>query len=174
MIRCAISGGTGHVPGIPPAADWLQIREKHLPARSLFQMVRPLTGRGARIIVNSRLDVALAAAADGVHLPANSPPPARLRPLTPPGFLIGVSCHSVDEVLRAAAEGADYAFLSPIFASPSKPGYGPPLGLELLRRACAGVAIPVFALGGVDEQNAPGCVAAGAAGFASISRFLGP
>lgn len=173
MIRCAISSGRGDVPRVIPAADWLQVREKQLPARALFDLVRPLTGRGPKIIVNSRLDIALAAGADGVHLPAHSPAPSVLRPLAGPGFLIGVSCHSIDAVLRAAAEGADYAFLSPIFPSPSKPGYGPPLGLDILHLACAAAGIPVLALGGVNEGNAPLCVAAGAAGFASISAFPG-
>ena len=87
------------------------------------------------------------------------------------GFLIGVSCHSIGDVERAAGEGADYVFLSPIFASPSKPGYGPALGVGLLGEACGRVWIPVLGVGGVSGGPAGACVAAGAAGFASISAF---
>lgn len=170
MIRCAITNGA--FPG-PAAlrADWLQLREKHLSARQLTALAQQLITSGAKLILNSRLDVALAAGAAGVHLPGNSPPPSRFRALCPPGFLIGVSCHSVDDVDRAAAEGADYVFLSPIFSSPSKPGYGPELGLAMLAEACRRVRIPVLALGGVNERNAQDCVSAGAAGYGSISAF---
>lgn len=171
MIRCAITAGHGVSPLTLARADWIQVREKLLPARRLLKMVAALTGRGPKIIVNSRLDVALAAGAHGVHLPADSPAATRFRTITPPGFLIGVSCHTLTEVERAEQEGADYAFLSPIFPSPSKPGYGPPLGVELLAEACRRVRIPILALGGVNDANAENCIAAGAAGFASISAF---
>ena len=170
MIRCAITNGA--FPG--PAAlrtDWLQLREKHLSARRLTALAQQLIESSATLIINSRLDVALAVGAAGVHLPGNSPPPSRFRALCPPGFLIGVSCHSVDDAERAAGEGADYVFLSPIFPSPSKPGYGPELGLIVLGDACRRVRIPVLALGGVNEGNARDCVEAGAAGYASISAF---
>jgi thiamine-phosphate pyrophosphorylase len=171
MIRCAITAGRGIADSVFQRVDWIQVREKDMPTRALTEMARRLTGRGPKIIVNTRIDVAIAAGAQGVHLPAGSIAPTQLRPLTGAGFLIGVSCHSILDVERAEQEGADYAYLSPIFVSPSKPGYGPPLGLGLLREACRRVRIPVLALGGVDETNAPACVAAGAAGFASISAF---
>lgn len=172
MIRCAITAGRGVADSVFQQVDWIQVREKDMPARALTEMVRGLTGRGPKIIVNTRVDVAIAAGAQGVHLPAASIAPARLRALTSPGFLIGVSCHSLLDIERAEQEGADYAYLSPIFSSPSKPGYGPPLGLGLLREACGRVRLPVLALGGVNETNAPACVAAGAAGFASISAYF--
>jgi thiamine-phosphate pyrophosphorylase len=171
MIRCVITAGRGVAASVFDRVDWIQVREKEMPIRALTDMVRELTGRGPQIIVNTRVDVALAAGAQGVHLPAGSIAPARIRALTGHEFLIGVSCHSLADVERAEQEGADYAYLSPIFASPSKPGYGPSLGLDLLREACRRVRIPVLALGGVDETNAPACVASGAAGFASISAF---
>ena len=171
MIRCAITDGKGVSPAALGRVDWLQVREKHLPARVLTEMVRELVGRGPRVIVNTRVDVALAAGAAGVHLPGSSIAPSLVRRWVGAGFLIGVSCHSIGEVERAAGEGADYVFLSPIFASPSKPGYGPALGVGLLGEACGRVGIPVLALGGVSEGNAGACVAAGAAGFASISAF---
>ncbi|MBL8239165.1 MAG: thiamine phosphate synthase [Bryobacterales bacterium] len=171
MIRCAITDGHGVAPAVMPRVNWIQVREKEMAARPLTALVASLVHAGPRIIVNSRLDVALAAGAHGVHLPAGSVAPFLLRPLTGPDFLIGVSCHSIAALLRAEAEGASYVFFSPIFPSPSKPGYGPPLGLPLLAEACRRVRIPVLALGGVNEENAPACAAAGAAGFASISAF---
>lgn len=151
--------------------DWIQVRAKDVAARVLFARVRALLAPGVQVIVNTRADIAIAAGAAGVHLPGGSIAPALLRAWTGPEFLIGVSCHSVEEVERAEAEGASYVFLSPIFASPSKPGYGPALGLAPLAEACRRVRIPVIALGGVDEQRAAACVAAGAAGYAAISAF---
>lgn len=171
MIRCAITDGRGVCGEMLRRADWIQVREKQMPVRQLTTLVQSLIGKGPRIIVNTRLDVALAAGAHGVHLPAGSVGPDRLRPWTGAAFLIGVSCHSMLEAIRAENEGADYLFFSPIFTSPSKPGYGPAVGVEALHAVCARVRIPVLALGGVNESNVIDCVAAGAAGFASISAF---
>jgi thiamine-phosphate pyrophosphorylase len=156
-----------------PRADWFQLRAKHLPARQLYALTRQalLQATGQKIIVNTRLDIALAARAHGVHLPADSLAPRRLRSATPPGFLIGVSCHTLDELRRSEAEGADYAFFSPVFQPFSKPDYHPGLGLEQLSQACRAVQIPVFALGGITYENASHCQKAGAAGVAGISLF---
>ncbi len=145
--------------------DYVQVREKHLSARELFALVKQVAN--SRVLVNDRLDVALSAGVAGVHLPAGSPPPSALRHLTPQGFKIGVSCHAVDEVERAAAEGADFVVLGPIFASPGK---GAPLGLGPIEKA-ARVAIPVLALGGITEANAASCLRAGARGIAAIRLF---
>ncbi|MCS7024521.1 MAG: thiamine phosphate synthase [Bryobacteraceae bacterium] len=156
--------------------DWIQVREKDLNDRQLFQLVgeikRLAIPFGARLFVNSRVDIALAAEIDGVHLPEGSISPAEWRRITPKHFQIGVSCHNLEGLRRAWEEGADFATLSPIFPTASKPGYGPALGLEKLAEACQAVPIPILALGGITWENAELCRQAGAAGIAGISFFL--
>jgi thiamine-phosphate pyrophosphorylase len=158
---------------VADGVDWIQIREKDLPARALLDLVRQVVAlQGApKILLNGRTDLALVAGAAGVHLPAGSISPRRWRSIVPAGFLIGVSCHTVEEVRAAESEGADYALFAPVFAPLSKGSDLPPRGLEGLADACRGARIPVLALGGVTRQNTPQCLAAGAAGVAGISLF---
>lgn len=86
-------------------------------------------------------------------------------------FLVGASCHSLDGAERAAAEGADYVFFGPVFATPSKASFGEPQGLARLEQVSRAISIPVLAIGGITEKNAAACIAAGAAGIAAIRLF---
>lgn len=151
----------------------IQVREKRLSARELCRWTElVLASAGtAKVLVNARADVALACGAAGVHLPGDAPPPSLWRPLVPPGFLFGVSCHTVEEVRRAESEGADFVLFAPVFAPLSKTSPLPPQGLARLAEACRAVRIPVLALGGVTWSNAPSCLDAGAAGIAGITLF---
>jgi thiamine-phosphate pyrophosphorylase len=171
--------------------DYIQLREKDLSARELESLAREATSvlhnlrtknreLKTALLINSRTDIALATAAAGVHLPANdispeavrtawkfSPARERLaRELHQQAPLISVSCHSPDEVAKAASNQATFAVFAPVFEKSGTP----PQGLQALRQACQ-AKIPVLALGGVTLQNAESCLRAGAAGIAAIRLF---
>ena len=125
----------------------------------------------AHVLVNDRLDVALAARADGVHLGGRSMPVQVVRRVVPRPFDLGVSCHSLGEAQAAESGGADYLVLGPVFETPSKLGYGPPLGLEKLQIVASRIRIPVLALGGITVERVRPCLEAGASGIAGIRIF---
>ena len=161
---------------IEAGVDYVQIREKDLLARELFDLA--VTARtlaqehDTRILINDRLDIALAAGLDGIHLGQESIPPAAVRARVPRAdFLIGVSIHSVEELRIALRQGASYFNLGPVYFTPSKARYGLPIGTEKLREACSLSEIPVFALGGISRQNYSQCLKMGAAGIAGITLF---
>ncbi len=170
--------------------DYIQLREKDLSTRELEQLASEAVSLierlrtenrelRPRLLINSRADVALAAAADGVHLRSDDITPKDVFEIwrscgagapareTPP--TIAVSCHSLSDVLRAASEGADFAVFAPVFEKRDRPETNP-AGLAALREACR-ANLPVFALGGVTLQNAQSCLEAGAAGVAAIRLF---
>jgi len=165
-IEAALAGGV----------DAVQLREKDLDTRALLrlaQKLRPLTQRhDAVLLVNDRIDVALAVGADGVHLPTDSFDPRDARALLGPHALIGVSTHSRADAVSAAQRGADYVVFGPIYDTPSKQRYGAALGLEALGAVTTAVQIPVLAIGGIDESRVAAILQQGAAGVAVISALL--
>ena len=170
--------------------DWVQIREKDLPARELASLTRQALTIAAkvsakhasvcRVLINDRLDVAIAERAHGVHLGEKSLPVTEARRLIAAAvrkkaldesFLVGVSAHSLEAALAAERDGADYVFFGPVFATPSKAAFGTPQGLARLAQVCHTVRIPVLAIGGITMQNAASCTQAGAAGLAAIRLY---
>jgi thiamine-phosphate pyrophosphorylase len=154
----------------------VQLREKDLAASEFFPLareLRALTARhGARLLINDRLDVALAVEADGVHLGGHSLPVAVARKILGPDKLIGVSTHRPEEVLAAQRDGADFVTFGPIFFTPSKAAYGEPVGLGRLHEVCTASTLPVFALGGVTLDRIAELRAAGCHRIALISAIL--
>ena len=155
--------------------DFIQIREKDLDDRALFSLTRGALahaiGTPCRVLVNGRADIALAAGADGVHLPSRGLQVKDIRKWAPDGFLIGVSVHTTAEIRRACAQGADYLLLGHIFPTPSKAGSGTPLGLRRLKIACSLASVPVLGLGGITPERIESVLRAGAAGVAGIRLF---
>jgi thiamine-phosphate pyrophosphorylase len=170
--------------------DWVQIREKDLPARELASLTRKTLAIAAnvsakraspiRVFVNDRLDVAVAEGAHGVHLGEVSLPVAEAKRMIASAmrkkaieesFLVGVSCHSLEAAQAAQRDGADYIFFGPVFATPSKAPFGAPQGLARLAQVCRAVSIPVLAIGGIGQETMAECTAAGALGVAAIRLF---
>lgn len=161
--------------GLPARSVAVHLREKDLGGRELLRLALAVGKACAEarqlFLVNDRLDVAILVGADGVHLPSAGIPVEDARRTLGPAKLVGRSCHARAEVEAARAAGADYATFSPIFDTPSKREYGPPLGVPALQDA-AGVGLPLVALGGVTAGNAPELRAAGAVGVAVLRGWL--
>lgn len=165
VVDAALEGGV----------DAVQLREKDLTTRELFALARELRAvtrrHGAPLLINDRIDVALAVDADGVHLPNDSFAVSDARNLLGPNRLIAVSTHSQADLDRAA--GADFAVFGPVFETPSKRQYGAPQGVDGLRGISAAASLPIVAIGGIDESNAAAVAAGGCAGIAVIRSILG-
>lgn len=153
-----------------------QLREKDLATRELLQLARVMreltAAYGARLFINDRVDVALAAGADGVHLTTASMPPAAVRRIAGRRLAMGVSTHSMEEALRAESSGADFITFGPVYDTPSKRAFGEPVGTQLLSEVAARLTIPVLAIGGIRLERVAEVRRAGAHGVALISDIL--
>jgi thiamine-phosphate pyrophosphorylase len=154
----------------------IQLREKDLDTIEVYRLGERLLSltrqAGAALILNDRVDVAMALGTDGVHLTRKSLSPKEARALVGPGMLLGVSCHSLSDVREAVEGGADFVVLGPIYATPSKTPYGPPLTPAVLPQGRAACDLPVLAIGGIKTRHVPEVVHAGADGIAVISAIL--
>ncbi len=152
------------------------LREKDLPDKEcllLAQRLRDLTLRHrVRLMVSGRVDIAMAVGADGVHMPSGVSGIGDVRGQIGVEKYLAVSTHSMDEARRAQDEGADFITFGPVFFTPSKAKYGQPVGVEALEAVCREIKIPVFALGGINEENALEPLKAGAFGLAVISAVI--
>lgn len=152
--------------------DGFQVRDKHATTAELVELSRVVLAAvrpfGATVVVDDRLDVALAAEADGVHLGAGDLSVSDARRVAP-GLVVGATCRDAAAVARAARDGATYAGFGPVFATSSKPGLPAPLGTDAIG-AATGV-LPLIAIGGVDPAGARLCRAAGAHGVAVIGAI---
>ncbi|CAN5612228.1 thiamine phosphate synthase [soil metagenome] len=166
VVRASLQGGA---PAIQLRAKGQQSREVLELARVLCRETRAV---GALLFVNDRVDVALAAGADGVHLGDDDLPLQAARRITPPGFLVGRSVDTPREAEIAATEGADYIGVGPVYGTPSKADAGEPIGAEGIRRVREITRIPIVAIGGLDECNCSEAVAAGADGIAVIRAVM--
>jgi thiamine-phosphate pyrophosphorylase len=166
VVEAALRGG----------ADAVQLREKDLSARALHDLACRLRGLcdryGARLLINDRIDVALAVKADGVHLPVNSFLPADARRLLGDDRFIGSSVHNFAEARAAAAGGSDFIVFGPVFDTPSKRAYGPPVGLDALAQVAREAAVPVIAIGGISAESVDAVGREGASGVAVIGAIL--
>jgi len=177
MIRCYVTDRRqgdllAHVArAVAAGVDMIQVREKDLSAAELLELVcrvRDLAvGSNSKILVNGRLDIALAAGIHGVHLPGDGLPAAQVRPFV---RTLGVSTHSLEDVIGAERDGADYVVFGPVFETPGKAA----VGIETLRSIAKAVKIPVLAIGGITSANTPEVIEAGAAGIAAIRLFQQP
>ncbi len=166
IVAAALDGGAGI----------LQVREKNLPSRAFYTLVlallrvaRPL---GRPLIVNDRVDIALAAGAEGVHVGQSDLPCEAVRRMAGPDLILGVSVGTVAEAVAAERAGADYLGVSPVFATPTKTDAPPATGLDGLRRIRQAVRVPLVAIGGIHAGNAAEVIRAGADGVAVVSAVM--
>lgn len=154
----------------------VQFREKDLSLRDQLSLASEIAAvtkaLGMKLLINDRIDLCLALDAEGVHLPSSGLPAGVARKMLGTGKWIGVSCHSLEEVQRAEAEGADFAVLGPVYETPSKRRYGAPLGLDYFKRVKKATSLPLFAVGGVSQSRLSEVFAAGADGVAMISTIV--
>jgi len=155
---------------------FIQLREKRLPTRKMldmaYWMIALTREYGAKLLINDRVDIALAVGADGVHLGQKSLPAHAARKVAGDNFLIGVSTHGIEEALKAEHDGADFITLGPIYHTPSKLKYGAPIGVDIIRQVKSEVSIPVLAVGGIKTDLVNEVLDAGADGVAVISGIL--
>jgi thiamine-phosphate pyrophosphorylase len=155
----------------------IQLRERDLSAKELVTLAREvqavMASRRSQLLINDRIDVALALEGVGVHLPSNSLPVFVARQLLGAQRLLGISVHAVEEAVQVESQGADYIVLGPIYETPTKQMFGPPLGIHTLEKACRLVRIPIIGIGGVTAARAREMRRAGAFGVAVISAVLG-
>lgn len=166
VLVAAARGGAGAI----------QLREKDLSARDLYalgaRLQAALAPYNVPLLINDRVDVALALETAGVHLAGHSLPTGAVRRVLGPGKILGVSTHSLADARSAADEGADFVVFGPVFSTPSKLAYGPPQGLQQLAAVVRHVSIPVLAIGGIDPENLSRVIDAGAYGVAMIRAVL--
>lgn len=156
----------------------VQLREKSCSTREFLQealaLKELLQPWRVPLIINDRVDIALAVEADGVHLGQTDMPISHARRLLGPDCLIGISAESVDDAIEAEQQGADYIGISPVFSTPTKTDTAPALGLEGVRRIRELVRIPLVGIGGINQTNARQVIAAGADGVAVVSAIMAP
>jgi thiamine-phosphate pyrophosphorylase len=154
----------------------IQLREKDLDTIEVYRLAERLLSMtrrtGAALIINDRVDLAMAVGADGVHLTRKSLPPKEARALVESGMLLGISCHGLDDVREAVEGGVDFVVLGPIYETPSKAPYGAPLTPAIMKPARAICPLPILAIGGINATRVPDIVRAGADGVAVISAVL--
>ena len=166
VVRHALDGGVTAV----------QLREKDLSGAELYRLAKEMrlitADYGARLIINDRIDIALAVGADGVHLGVNGLPVSVARRVLGEGKIIAYSAHDLDEALRAQVDGADFVTFGPVYLTPSKAAYGKPCGVKKLAEAVSALKIPVIALGGISQVNISEALSANTRGIAVISAIL--